>query len=794
MKQSLAESIAAIVAERAVLIQRLPCSGGGLAWCAAHTELCDRAVRLVFQEALKDLPDSPTVALIATGGYGRRELAPHSDIDITLVPQEEGSPSLDPLIRRLYQDIHDAFGSAFRIDVGWAFRLIADTPGLDARTRTGLLDARLVAGSPDVARSLEEALWETFPVGDFIVAKVAERETMLRKHHDTPLVVEPNLKEGAGGLRSFQAANWIGMAIGERPWKPTPEYDVVIRARNLLHFCSGRPNDRLTRARQAEIAELLSDRPAAFMRPLTAAMLELQHEYLLSLERLKESRYPLAKGVQAARGEAQIMPNADPGEAAVGIAIATKLGLRVPETAVPSAPETVGPAALYAISTGESTLRNLDRCGLLDRLLPELTACRTLLGDDSVHTYSVFEHTLRVVRHIDALMPGTFLGDVKDSLRDESLLYLAVLLHDVGKIDPSRPHSEVGAEIASQVCLRWGLSPRDTEPVVWLVREHLTMERFIRIRDVQNPATVAEFARIVGDVDRLNALTVLTWADVNAVARDAWTPAQDAFLRELHTRTIEALQSEAPVAPDPALYRQRLKRQLKQDQADEEGLAAFVESLPAHYLTSASPDVVRLHFRYFQAALRGERTVEFDSQPEVGGTEVTVCAPDAPGLLSRMLGVFYALDISIDGIRASTTRTEQPVALDVFTVSAGGRPVPSATCRQISTAMMAVLKGSQSVEGLLTERGKDPHMQQRVFSHTYIEGDPGVLEVRAARGRGMAYRFSRFISERGWNIVAARVGQWAGSSSAAFYILGPDEAPLSKADVEAALTTPVRSN
>jgi [protein-PII] uridylyltransferase len=794
MREDLAGTIERIASERSRLFEQLPCYGGGLEWCQAHSDLCDRAIRAIFQAAVADEPDAPALALIATGGYGRREMAPYSDIDITLVPLEDGAVAIDRLVHRLYQDIHAAFGTVFRISVGWAFRLIADAPGLDARTRTGLLDARFVAGSPDALRALEEALWESFPVGDFLVAKVEERAAMLSKFHDTPLVVEPNLKEGAGGLRSFQAANWIGVAIGERAIKPTPEYDAVLRARNLLHFVSKRANDHLSRQRQAEISDLLCLEIHEWMRPLTQALVVLHRRYDEGLERLLEARYRLGKDVHAIRGEARVMAGADPGEASVGIAIATRLGLRVPELSVSVSDSVVGPAALHSLATGESTLRNLDRCGLLDRLLPELSACRFLLPDDSIHVFTVFEHSLRVVRFLDGLNGNDFLSDLKASLNNAPLLYLAALLHDAGKIDSSKPHSEVGSEIASNICQRWGLSARDKDQVAWLVREHLSMARFIRIRDMQNPATIAEFASIVGDVERLNALTLLTWADVHAVAPGTWTSAQESFLRELHAKTLDKLRGDSGHAIDAGTYRKRLIRQLSQSSIADEDVAAFVGSLPAHYLTNATPEVAKLHLAYFRKALEGGPTVEFNPVPELSATEITVCVPDAPGLLSRMLGVLYALDLSIEGIRASTTRTEKPVALDVFTVSLSGKPVPAATCRQISSAMMAVLKAEQTVESLLIEKGKDPFMQQRVFSHTYIEGDPGVLEVRATRGRGMPYRLSRFIAGQGWNIVAARVGQWAGSSAAAFYIQGKDEQPLISQQVESALRESPQSN
>jgi [protein-PII] uridylyltransferase len=151
----------------------------------------------------------------------------------------------------------------------------------------------------------------------------------------------------------------------------------------------------------------------------------------------------------------------------------------------------------------------------------------------------------------------------------------------------------------------------------------------------------------------------------------------------------------------------------------------------------------------------------------------------------------YALDLNVIGIRASTTATNRPVAIDVFTVTFGGKPVPQATCRQLSTIMTSVLRGEKDVSTVLKDHQKDPDRQQKNFRYTYITGQPGILEVTAPRGRGMAYRFSRLISEQNWNIVTARVSQWAGSGVAAFYLLGPKGEPLVREDVDRALSARV---
>jgi [protein-PII] uridylyltransferase len=546
----------------------------------------------------------------------------------------------------------------------------------------------------------------------------------------------------------------------------------------------------LTRQRQAEIADQIGVDMYTMMSDVAAAAAEVHDEYLRAREKLVASRFNLAKGVLAVQGEVRLDGRVDAGEAAVGVGIATQLGLRVADIKFAVTGSVRGPAAVYAFSTGEPTLRNLDRCGLLGQILPELEACRTLMPTDTVHTYTVFEHTLRVVRHLDEIPAGSFLEEVKDSLNDLEPLYLAALLHDIGKVHPEQSHSVVGAEMAAELCTRWGLAPNVCETVEWLVREHLTMSRFIRIRDLMNPDTIEEFVQIVGDADRLGYLTLLTWADVNAVGPGAWTSAQDTFLRQLYEFSSARLQGEVGYSPDPSSYRRRLLRQLSGKHGDEVAVQAFVESLPAYYLTSTPPDLVRLHMHFAEKATAGEPTVEMFHRNDLNATEVTVCVLDAPALLSKLLGVFYAFDLSVTGIRACTTMTEPPVALDVFTVSFASRPVPPATCTQVSKAILDVVEGRKTTEDVLHSRGKDPWRDQQIFTYSFVEGTPGILEIRAPRGRGMPYRFSKLIAEQGWNVVSARVGQWAGNATAAFYLLKQDGSPLTRSEVEAALGQP----
>jgi [protein-PII] uridylyltransferase len=785
MNPSTRSTIEELAQRRASLVEELPHNPSGLEWCAQHTRICDAVVRVVFEGVCEAVQGVSKIAVVATGGYGRSELAPYSDIDLTVVPGDESDKGIDTFVRSLFTDLHEAFGSMLKLEVGYAFRLVNDAAGLDAQSRTGLLDARRIAGASEPIDRLLEVLWESMPAGQFLLAKIRERNAAFKRYHDTPLVVEPHLKEGAGGLRCFQCANWIRAAIGERPALPTRAYEHVVRFRNLLHAEAGKKQDLLTRQRQAEIADTLGQDLYAMMSALVDSASSLHLEYQRAVDSLAHSRFWVSPGVLAVRGEARVSGDATMSEAAAGVAIATQLGLEVSDLPTLAKDEVNGAEARYAVCSGEATLRNLERCGILMRLLPELARCRVVMPRDASHAFTVYEHTIRVVRALASLAPGSFLGDLMDGLHDPQPLLLAALLHDVGKIDESRPHAETGEAIAREVCARWEVADDDTETVAWLVGQHLLMSLFLRMRDIQNPQTALEFAAHVKDRERLDMLTLLTWADTRSVGEGVWTPAQEHMLEELHARVVQVLDGDAPSAPDPAMYRRRLLRELRHEDIPESEVKEFVESLPAHYLISTPPEVVRLHIGFERRARAGESIVSFHHEPELGSTELTVCAPDAAGLLSKVLGVLYAFDVSLHGIRASTTRTDKPVAVDQFATSFGERPIPPGTCRELAVSLKRVIEGEEDVSELLRRRGKDPERLQRSFTFTYLPGTPGIMEVRAPRGKGMAYRFCNLITKAGWNIVSARVGQWAGRGAAAFYILGPEDRELSREEVEA---------
>ena len=753
-----------------------PIAGQSLTWSAKLTRCADVAWQQLHALMAAEFPAASRIAIIATGGYGRSDLAPYSDLDVALVPPPRPNAETEIAVRWLFREAQHVFSDSCNLQLGYAYRPVSDVPGFDAQTLSSLIDSRFVAGVPELFEDLVTAIWRRFPVGEFIVAKRDERELQMARTHDTPLVVEPHLKLGAGGLRCVQTARLIRAALGERLLPLPATYEVVHQARVLLQHRAGRNTDELTRNRLEEVAEMIGYDPRSLASALAGAMEDNHDMYLDSLERLQDTRFTLSPGVEVVRGEARPAPFATVGQACAGTHLATRLGLRI-NAHWGALDPAVGSECVDLLSPCENTVRTWHKCGVLMQALPELERCHTMISHDASHRYTVYEHTLQAGRLIDRVGPDHPVGQIKAAIPEPGLLMLALLLHDVGKADRRAPHSETGARMALEVCQRWGIERRQGEFVSWLVKEHLTMSKFSRLRDVELPETAEEFATIVGNKENLDALLVLTWADIQAVAPHAWSPIQESFLLELYRRTEAILQLANMEALAP------LKARTKPASAGQAEQDAFLESMPPHYLISVDKQNVARHMAMVASARAGEVIVEPRDLAELKATEITVCCRDAKGYLSRILGVLYAHDTSLVSVRAATSEGKEPCLLDVFTVQASQHTVgPSAVARIVSD-IQRVLAGEGEVDEILRQRSKDPDRLQRFLHIDVVEGDPTIIEIRAPKGRGMPYRVSRVIAQHGWDILAARVGQWAGTGTAAFYVrseLGPVKMPEAK--------------
>ena len=702
-----AELIAMVRAEREALIARLlnPACNlrtgrretvGGIALSREFSDLVDAALHRMFALACARSRVDPATfpaAIVATGGYGRRELAPYSDIDLTFIPLRDGDAATDRVIREMFRLVMEVFINGCGLEVGYAYRLLDDCGALDHQTACGLLDARLLAGSARLFIQFEYAYWIGFNPADFIFTKLREQAQRHEKWGPTPRVVEPHLKEGAGGLRDFHTAVWLTQARyqlapsrvrGERAFAAlaqeagvSPEDAAKLAAakerlfqiRNTLHAVAGRKRDELVITRQEAVAELLWEPGAAggtadapliegFMADLYER-LALIHRVTRQIDRsVERSRLILGIGLDCKRR--QIVPandalvSEDPSWLLWACELAQRYGLEVSEelerAAValtemnPVLSEEAGAAPIFTaiisqIGSIAPILQQMAELGILGWYLPEFAPLLNLIPYDSSHDLTVGQHSLEVVANIERLLtdaPTEEEAAMRRTLREmphPEQLILAALLHDAGKAIAGRPHAETGEEMIETVCRRLRWSEEATGNVKFLVRQHLLMAETSRLRDLNLDGTIRDFVKIVDDAERLNMLYLLTYADTKAVGAGVWTLVKGRFLGELWQRASAALSENEPPAADEALLtraRRRLLKDLSLTNLPESEVAEHLQAMPAYYLLNQSLDTIALHVAYVQRAREGLPVVDFHEKRSASVTELTVVASDDP--------------------------------------------------------------------------------------------------------------------------------------------------------------------
>ncbi len=548
------------------------------------------------------------IAVLAVGGYGRRELAPCSDIDILFLHPYKRTPLVEQLAEFLLIKLWD-----LDLKVGHATRSVDEClrlAGQDLTVLTALLEARPVWGSTALFARFRERFRAELVAGQearFVEAKLAERDARHQRLGDSRYLLEPNIKEGKGGLRDLHTLMWLGRFLYDaespsdlvRHGMLTPEsLRVFTRSRRFLwtvrchlHYLTGRPEERLTFELQPRIAAAMGyrDRPRSlgverFMKRyylvardvgnltrIVCAALEEQHK--------RRPRLAFRFGFGRRRiGGFRVVGNrvslADPGLFArepvrmlelFRIAQERELDLhpdalraidhhlrRIDRT-VREDPEAnrLFLEMLTARKDPALTLTRLNEAGVLGRFIPEFGHIVAQMQHTLYHVYTTDEHTIRAIEVLHRIERGELAEDhplateLLPEIQSRTELYLATFLHDIGK-GRSGDHSEIGAEIAGRLCHRLGLPGEATATVVWLVRHHLLMSTTAFRRDIEDPTTIADFMAVVQSPERLRLLLLLTVADIRAVGPGVWNGWKGQLLRELYYETLAAMTSEDP--------------------------------------------------------------------------------------------------------------------------------------------------------------------------------------------------------------------------------------------------------
>ncbi len=823
----------------------------GMDLLAQNTALVDAVLRRLFALAVEraghqeDAHAAPALAIIATGGYGRRELAPFSDVDVSFVPALEDDPYLNVLIKDMFQMVMDVFLYGADLKVGYAYRLISDLKRLDHQTQTTLLDARFLCGDKALFTEFRSQFRAHLLTADFLFQKWAERQSVLAKHGgDQVYNVEPNVKEGAGGLRDIQNAEWMGevrcRAGLPQVWPVLVEQGFVTQAeaaeikeardflhctRAALHLTGGTARDTLSAEKQEQVAALLGytdapDVPAveAFMRDyFTQAALArrisrkvmglcLDSEILLGLGLASISRVLTVADAEAARQDPALPLHVAELSQAYGLAISPALGEEITRylQAFPK-PADAGIAGrvftrLLLVGRGiAETLARLEEFGALAWLIPEFGPLMTLIPYDAAHDLTVGAHSLQVVRNLEALRTNTSFPEGRRVIGEVAhleVLYLAGLIHDIGKQWPHGSHAETGADAALTICERLGWDAERRDKVAFLIRHHLLMAETSRLRDLALEETIQEFVRQVPDSDCLHMLYLLTYADTAAVGAGIWTEVQGRFLAELYGRSEFALSAPPSdnggppltVVPDLKRQRERIRKGLAQRNLPTDIILEHTRSLPAQYLLNTPLEEMYLHIAMI-GRLRETFAPSLDFKNEYGAdyTELTLCAYDdpKPGLLAKITGVLYAHDVNLHTAQVFTRDASVRIAIDTLWVDYRGHPLPSHKRGELEGSLRRVLLGEIGI-GELLQMHKKPLKEQTIYAAKINDEASerfSLLEVSAPDETGVVYRLSRAVSALGWNIHAARLSVWGSRARDAFYITGQDGNKVPSADV-----------
>jgi [protein-PII] uridylyltransferase len=739
------------------LTQPGPAVSGPTAQEAARTRL--RAARAQRTEELdrrlaRLIGAEPDVALVAVGSHGREELTPGGDVDLVLL--HRGRPDIAALADRVWYPIWD---SGLRLD--HSVRTHDEARAVareDLKAALGLISARHVAGDPDLTRRLREAVladWRSDAR-----RRLPELRKMTRHrwadYGELAFLLEPDLKESRGGLRDVHAIQAVAAAwISPGPVDRVKEaYSLLLDVRHALHETTGRAGDRLVLQEQEAVAAALGLLDAEV---LLRSVVEAARTVTFAVDHLWRSvdrfcspsgrpvRRPLADGVVEHDSEVVLALGADvendpslplraaaaAAQAGLPLAIATveRLARDTPPMPVPWPPEardalvTLLGAGAPAIGVWEA----LDQVGLIERLLPDWERVRNRPQRNPVHTYTVDRHLVETATRAAA--------HTRDVARPD-LLLVGALLHDIGKGWPG-DHSKTGAVMTHDVAQRLGFDDADVRVLKAVVRHHLLLPETATRRDLDDPVTIETVAEAVGDPVVLETLAALAIADGLATGPAAWGAWKAGLVAELARRVAVVLAgAPAPVAPEPT--------------AEQLALA-----------------------RHGGGAVR------------VVGSQITVVAPDRPGLLWQAAGVLALHRLAVRAARSVSwgVDAEGPTALLEFIAvpEYGSGPDPAA----LEVDLRRVLAGRLDVAARLERRARShrprkgvPVPPPRVTMIDDASETATVVEVRAHDRPGLLWRIGHVLGSFDMQVRAARVETLGAEAVDVFYIVDAEGHPV----------------
>ena len=830
--------------------RRFAMSGHGTTVVRETCYLMDQIIRLIYDYTshfvLADTPH-PNLSLVAVGGYGRGELSPKSDLDLLFLIPGKSSAGHGLMVEKILYFLWD-----MGLKVGHSVRSQEEClteARKDMTIRTALLDMRGLWGAQGPFLRLKAAFQRRIVAQSgpaFAEAKLAERDARHNQMGDSRYVLEPNVKEGKGGLRDLHTLHWLakylygvdgfeglverGLCNPATALRFAKAQDFLWTVRCHMHYLAGRQEDRLTFDLQTDVARRMGymDRGPnrsveRFMRHffliakdvgdltrLICALAEEQQKRrpTLGLSRLlhlvrwtKRSGFAM-DGQRLTIGSPQQFMKT-PMDMLRLFWVAQQQRLDIHPTALAAIHRSLGrvrglrgdPDAnrlfLDILTTGHdpaSTLRRMNEAGVLGRFIPAFARVVGRMQFDMYHVYTIDEHLIRTVAVVGDIEQGRLddeipqLSAVCAKINSRTVLYVAALLHDIGK-GGKGDHSIIGAEIAAELCPRLGLSPEESETVEWLVQQHLAMSRTAFKRDLDDVKTITDFIALVQSPERLRLLLCLTVADIRAVGPQVWNAWKGNLLWTLFRASEDrmlGLVRDNRRAERVAAVCQELRATLLAEGWDDGDVARHLDRGYPDYWLGFDADTLVHHAHLVHKAEQDHAGLMLDIQnnDERSASEITLYAPDHPGLFCSVAGAMALAGANIVDARANTL--SNGMALDSFFVQNGNGEAFTQPARrkQLLRTVESVLAGrvlpSRELEAKRQSVFKRRTDLFTVPPRVLIDNDASVgytlMEINGRDRLGLLYAIAAVMTRLSLQIASAHISTYGERVVDVFYI------------------------
>jgi [protein-PII] uridylyltransferase len=862
--------------------------GGGREVCQARSDMMDLLVERAFRAYLDAFagrfPAEP-LALVARGGYGRRELNPRSDIDLVLLHEgrrDKASPLVGALMEKFV-----AFTWAIGLEchtLVWNLDDCVRQGRAKMESLTSLLEARRVIGDKELYQQMRVVLRDRCIKGRvdaYIEARLKDQEERRAKWGHSFCLLEPNVKSGCGGLRDYQSLRWMAMVKydieGLSDLVPQERlsasdlgqlekaYDYLLRVRNEMHYQQERRSETLTRASQPAIAHQLGYTDRALGRRVERFMGDYYrharnlHLITRNAERRLAFRPPgrlQRLGRFFRRGAAfreeivdgflikdrELLPHHarvfrdQPRRLMRAFLLAQQRGIQLHpdlEDLIRRHLALVNRQFLADPHVHETFLEILDQRGNVARILRAMhdtgflgkyvpafddLTCRAQL--EFFHLYTADEHTLVCLEMLDRIWDSTtdpfrHYLEIFRSLDRPYVLYLALLLHDVGKAVDTGDHAVESARVALTQTRRLRLPPPAAATVGFLVRHHLLMSRLSQKLDLDDPEVIRGFAATVQTPEQLNLLTLHTFADSMGTSETLWTQFKESLLWTLHRRTEQVLAGDGQLreAADQRLRRLRTEvRRLVPRTFHAEELEAHFGNLPERYFVVHTPreiaaDLSLAHRFMWNQLAPDDRALDpviaWHGEPDRGYTVVKVCTWDRPRLFNRIAGALAAANLNILSARLFS-RPDGPVFDTLFVNDPVSGKLPDRERRERFEELLTQSLHDQPVDfAALAARHATtapiyrPAAYESVPVEVVVDHDlhPGrtVIDVQAEDRVGLLYDLTRALADLSLDIVFARINTEKGVAIDTFHVTEIGGTAVTGADREADIARRLRA-